>query len=304
MAVAVQTIADIEARMKRYRILHRTYYNFAAPVMLGPHVLRLRPREGHDLRIEFSKLDIQPSATLRWYRDAEDNVVAVARFAEAVRQLAISSEVVVQQYNVDPFNFLLADDAARLPVRYSAEEAGVLAPYMQAGDASRRSDVFGEWLRRGIPDRHGRGSDTFAVLQQLNQHVRDSLSYRVRNEAGVQSPDDTLEKGSGACRDFAALFAEAARQLGLAARFVSGYLRTEPSGTDMGATHAWAEIYLPGAGWKGFDPTLAQLCGQDHFAVAVAREPTAVPPISGSYAGPSGSQLEIGVWISALPPAP
>ncbi|WP_051362333.1 transglutaminase family protein [Solimonas soli] len=286
--------------MMRFHILHRTCYGFTAPVALGAHELRLRPREGQDLHIESFRLDIQPRASLRWHRDAEDNVVAVASFADTAQQLAISSEVVVQQHNVNPFDFLVAEHALQFPFRYTEEEAAVLRPYMRAFDAPPCTERFGAWLWRGAFE-HGGRRETFAVLQQLNQYVCDSLRYRVRHEAGVQSADTTLALGSGACRDFAALLAEAARQLGFAARFVSGYLRTEASGADPGATHAWTEIYLPGAGWKGFDPMQAQLCARDHFAVAAAREPASVPPVSGAYAGAAGSRLDVGIWITAWP---
>jgi transglutaminase-like putative cysteine protease len=122
----------------------------------------------------------------------------------------------------------------------------------------------------------------------------------VREEPGVQSATDTLTRASGSCRDFANLFMQAARHLGLAARFVSGYLHAEPSSANYGSTHAWAEVFLPGAGWKGFDPTIGKIVGTDHFAVAVARLPESVPPIAGSFIGPPGASLDVGVWVTAL----
>ena len=117
----------------------------------------------------------------------------------------------------------------------------------------------------------------------------------------MQSAADTLSRGSGSCRDFANLFIEAARHLGLSARFVSGYLHTPPSAIDFGATHAWAEVYLPGAGWKGFDPTVGAIAGTTHIAVAVARLPESVPPVAGSFVGPPGANLNVGVWVTELP---
>jgi len=138
------------------------------------------------------------------------------------------------------------------------------------------------------------------LLERLAIHIQQTLTYRVREEPGVQTPTDTLFRGTGSCRDFANLFMAAARYLGFAARFVSGYLHAEPSAFNYGATHAWAEVFLPGAGWKGFDPTLGIIVGTDHIAVAVARQPEAVPPVAGSFVGPPSSNLDVGVWVTEL----
>jgi len=137
-------------------------------------------------------------------------------------------------------------------------------------------------------------------LQRLCVHIHQTLSYQRREEAGVQSAADTLSHGSGSCRDFANLFMEAARCLGFASRFVSGYLYAPPSMINFGATHAWAEVYLPGAGWKGFDPTIGEIVGSNHIAVAVARLPESVPPVAGSFIGLPGASLDVGVWVSEL----
>lgn len=287
--------------MKRYTILHRTYYNFSAPVELGPHELRLRPREGHELRIESSTLDIEPTAVLSWRRDAEDNSVAIARFGGATRQLAIQSELVVQQYNLAPLDFELPGAAASWPFTYSPEDAAALGPYRDTASRVGGHDRVGSWLD-GVGDWGGERS-TIVLLQRLNQRIHESLSYRARTEPGVQEPEVTLAHGVGTCRDFAALFMEAARRLGFAARFVSGYLRADPSSVDFGATHAWAEVFLPGAGWKGFDPTTCQLAGTDHFPVAVGHRPGIVPPVSGSFSGSASAALEVGVWVTELPVA-
>jgi transglutaminase-like putative cysteine protease len=126
------------------------------------------------------------------------------------------------------------------------------------------------------------------------------MSYQVREEPGVQSPTKTLSRGCGSCRDFACLFMEASRRLGLASRFVSGYLHAQPSTVDFGATHAWAEVFLPGAGWKGFDPTIGEIVGTNHIAVAVAMLPESVPPVAGSFVGPPGASLNVGVWVTEL----
>jgi len=283
--------------MQRYKILHRTYYNFSATVWLEPHTLRLRPREGHELRIESLTLEMTPPATLRWHRDVEDNSVAIATFDSPANQLLINSEVVIQQYNQAPLDFLVADYAIDYPFAYTPNDSVLLLPYMNVA-ASTDQDTLAEWMAPlwQSTDR----IQTYALLQRLSVHIHQTLSYQLREESGVQTAVETLSRGTGSCRDFAFLFMEVARRWGLAARFVSGYLHTPPSTVNFGATHAWAEVYLPGAGWKGFDPTIGEIVGIHHIAVAVARLPESVPPIAGSFIGPPGARFDVGVWVTAL----
>jgi transglutaminase-like putative cysteine protease len=283
--------------MRRFKILHRTYYNFSGVVRLEPHVLRLRPREGHELRVESSSLAITPAATLRWHRDVEDNSVAIATFDTPAQQLVIESEVIIQQFNEAPLDFLVDVYATNYPFAYGAEDRVVLAPYLRTSRLQIH-DPLVRWVANLW--RAGEPIQTYALLQRLCVHINQSLSYQVREEPGVQTPADTLSRGTGSCRDFANLFMEAARHLGLAARFVSGYLHAEPSSANYGSTHAWAEVFLPGAGWKGFDPTIGKIVGTDHIAVAVARLPESVPPVAGSFIGPPGASLDVGVWVTAL----
>jgi transglutaminase-like putative cysteine protease len=283
--------------MQRYKILHRTYYTFSAAVRLEPHALRLRPREGHELRIESSTLQLTPPATLRWHRDAEDNSVAVATFEAPATQLVIASEVIVQQYNQAPLDFLVAAYATDYPFAYTPEDRAVLSPYLPL-PAPPASGRVAEWAAQVWQP--GERLQTYALLQRLSDHIHQRLAYQLREAPGVQSAAETLARGTGSCRDFAYLFMEAARGWGLAARFVSGYLYAPPSAIDFGATHAWAEVYLPGAGWKGFDPTMGEIVGAQHIAVAVARVPHSVPPIAGSFVGPPGARLNVGVWVTAL----
>jgi len=283
--------------MQRYKILHRTYYNFSGKVRLEPHTLRLRPREGHELRIESSDLKITPTASLRWYRDVEDNSVAIATFASDTEQLVIESEIIIQQYNEAPLDFLVADYAIDYPFNYQAEDMAVLSPYMFA-NVQTDKDPLTDWLANIWQP--GESIQTYALLQRLSIHIQQTLVYQLREEPGVQSVTETLSRGSGSCRDSAFLFMEAARRLGLAARFVSGYLHAEPSAFNYGSTHAWAEVFLPGAGWKGFDPTIGKVVGTEHTAVAVARLPESVPPVSGSFIGPPATSLDVGVWVTEL----
>lgn len=283
--------------MQRYKIVHRTHYSFCAPVELGPHSLLLRPREGHELRIESSNLNIAPTpASLSWYRDVQDNSVAIVTFQGSTDKLTIESEIVIQQYNESPLDFLVADYAVNYPFVYKPDDRAVLSPYMNSTEHAG-SDRLTEWL--GKIWQADEPIQTYALLQRINEHIPKTLTYRMREEPGVQGAVETLSLGTGSCRDFANLFMEAARLLGLPARFVSGYLHVEPAGLQGGSTHAWAEVYLPGAGWKGFDPTHGEVVGANYIAVAVANLPESVPPVAGSFVGPLGAgRLEVGVWVT------
>ncbi|HEY2419528.1 MAG TPA: transglutaminase family protein [Steroidobacteraceae bacterium] len=283
--------------MRRLGILHRTYYNYSSTVQLGPHRLLLRPREGHVVRLEFSRLETTPPSSIRWVRDAYDNSVAIATFTEPANQLQIVSELIVQHYDERPLDFLVADYAVDYPFAYEPATIAVLQPYLlppaPPDQSALHSWVAGFWEA-------GEPIQTYVLLQRLCSGIQRTLSYQVREQPGVQTAAETLARGIGSCRDFSTLFMEAARSLGLAARFVSGYLYAPPADGSSGASHAWAEVYLPGAGWKGFDPTTGQVVGSDHIAVAVARLPDEVSPVTGSYFGSARADLEVGVWLTSL----
>jgi transglutaminase-like putative cysteine protease len=255
--------------VQRYKIIHRTYYNYSVPVSLGSHNLLLRPREDYELRIESFALTITPDATLLWHRDVEGNSVAIATFSLPTSQLLIESEVIIQQYNESPLDFLVSDYALRYPFSYQDEENNLLSAYKTLPDQAT-IDVINIWIAEFWQLEES--IQTYTLLQRIAEHIHQTLTYRVREEPGVQSAVKTLTCGTGSCRDFAFLFMEAVRCLGLAVRFVSGYLYA-PLMAEIGSTHAWAEVYLPGAGWKGFDPTIGKIVGSDHIAVAVARLP-------------------------------
>lgn len=283
--------------MRRLNISHVTEYRFATPVTLLQHRLLLRPRENHNVRIESSILDIFPGHVLQWKRDVLDNSVALVSFTDVSDQLRIASNVVIQHYEDNPFDFLVDGYAVNHPFDYPVTEQIELAPFLQSVYPSDREAVL-RWLG-------GLGlqlsMETFTLLDRVNRRIADQFFYRMREEEGVQSPTQTLACNSGSCRDFATLFMEACRCLGLASRFVSGYLFTSEFVTSNASTHAWAEVYLPGAGWKGFDPTSGEVVSNRHIATAVARHPEAVPPVGGSFIGPSGSYpvLNVAVHVSA-----
>lgn len=289
--------------MKRYKIVHKTIYTFGVPVTLNPHSLMLRPSESHELRIESSILQIDPVATLRWMRDIEDNSIAIAEFSEQTDRLEIYSEVDIQQYNVAPLDFIVDAYAARFPFTYPEDSVNFLRPYLAVPSESA-GDRFSAWLKK--VDERVQKPETAEYLQRLTHLIHSEFEYRVREEEGVQTAEETLQLGTGSCRDFANLLILTARRCGIAARFVSGYLNTPSSAEIPGATHAWAELYIPGAGWKGFDPTSDCVVGSDHIRVAASHNPAAVPPIAGSYVGPPNAGLEVAVWVKSLdePAAP
>jgi transglutaminase-like putative cysteine protease len=272
--------------MRRLNISHVTEYRFFEPVSLLQHRLLLRPRENHNVHIESSTLEVFPAHTLQWKRDVLDNSVAVVTFLEPSDRLRIASGVVIQHYEENPFDFLVDDYAVIHPFDYAVEDRAELAPFQQAVYPLDR-DAVQRWLDGlSLP----RPIETFALLNRVNREIAAAFSYQIREEPGVQPPAQTLTHSSGSCRDFAALFIEACRQLGLASRFVSGYLHTSDIDPGNASTHAWAEVYLPGAGWKGFDPTSGEVTGNRHIATAVARHPEAVPPVAGSYVGSAGQR--------------
>jgi transglutaminase-like putative cysteine protease len=281
--------------MQRYKIVHQTYYNFSNVVRFAPHQMRLRPRENYQLHVESFSLKITPPASLLWHLDVEGNSVAIATFDLPATQLAIESEVIIQQFNETPLDFLVADYAVNYPFAYLPDDRTLLLPYMAFPDLQTNNRLL-DW----IADlwQPGQRLQTYTLLQRLGSHISQTFSYQIRDEPGVQNPMQTLTYRSGSCRDFAVLFMETARCLGLAARFVSGYLHSPPSATDYGATHAWVEVYLPGAGWRGFDPTSGEIVGSDHIAVAVARLPESIPPVAGSFFGTAVSSLDVGVWVT------
>lgn len=286
--------------MRRLKITHLTEYQFFNTVTLLPHRLLLRPREGPEVHIESSLLTISPAHKVKWHRDVLDNAAAVVDFLEPTQLLTITSEVVIQHYVENPFDFLFEDYAVNYPFDYVPMDKVDLVPFLQQVYPNDE-EAIGNWLKLlglGEP-----AMQTYALLDVINQAIASRFTYFAREEPGVQTPGQTLAWGQGSCRDFAALFVETCRYLGLASRFVSGYAHAPATEHWSTTTHAWAEVYLPGAGWKGFDPTNGEVAGSRHIAVAVARHPEAVPPVAGSFVGITGSspKLIVDVHVVALP---
>ena len=251
--------------MQRYKIIHRTYYNYSAIVKLGIHHLLLRPRESHELRIESFTLKSTPEAKIFWHRDVEDNSVAVATFETPTQQLLIESEVIIQHYNESPLNFIVSDYAINYPFKYLANDNFILSSYMVLPNEETRT-LLNNWIYNIY--KYNEKIQTYTLLQKLTTFIFKNFTYKVREEAGVQTAKQTLSYASGSCRDFAFLFMEAVKCLGLATRFVSGYLYAPLMSEQVGSTHAWAEVYIPGGGWIGFDPTTGNIAGTDLNAFA------------------------------------
>lgn len=281
--------------MQRYKIIHRTYYNYSSTVTLGEHHLLLRPRENHELRIESFTLNTNPKAKILWHRDIEDNSVAIASFSDTTQQLFIESEVIIQQYNESPLDFVVANYAIDYPFTYQKEDDFLLSPYMVLPNKETQL-LLNSWISNLWKE--NQKIQTYTLLQKLAHHIYTTFSYTIREEPGVQTAKETLTLGSGSCRDFALLFMEAVKCLGLASRFVSGYLYAPLMSSQVGSTHAWAEVYIPGGGWKGFDPTIGEIVGKDHIPVAVSRLAQSIPPIAGSFGGDTDSTLDVGVWVT------
>ncbi|MGC2121502.1 MAG: transglutaminase family protein [Xanthobacteraceae bacterium] len=276
-------------------IHHRTTYSFRQPVSLLPHRLMLRPRESRDVRLISSTLALTPSATVTWAQDVFGNAVAMATFAGMAESLLIDSVTEIQ-LNAAPWPvFDIAGSAIFYPFRYSDDEwtdLGALAA-QQYPDADGRLRNWTQGFVRSNP------TDTLSLLKDICAGVGERISYQSREIEGTQSPTQTLERGWGSCRDFAVLFVEAARSLGFGARIVSGYLydpgQNSVGSSGAGSTHAWAEVFVPGAGWITFDPTNRSVGSLNLVPVAVGRDIRQAMPVSGSFVGMTDSFQ--GMWV-------
>jgi transglutaminase-like putative cysteine protease len=286
--------------MPRLRIHHKTEYRYAHPVAFGEHRVMLRPRDGHDLRVRDSKLTIVPEPMrLRWIHDVFGNSVAIATFDERARKLTFVSEVTVDHEPEEEFALTPDDPAYFYPFLYDNEEFPDLRHYV----TPNYSDPDGElstWARNFLDEEAP--TPTFKILSGMTHGIRDSFAYRKRHEQGTQHPLDTLQTGSGTCRDYALLMIEALRRLGIAARFVSGYLFTGDDARHLGggSTHAWVQVYLPSAGWIEFDPTNGITGSRDLIRVAVARDPHQAIPLHGTYLGPAEAFIDMKVNINVV----
>lgn len=295
----------IAATMPLLTIHHKTLYRYTHPVAFGEHRVMLRPRDSHDLRVLSSRLEIVPEpASLRWIHDVFGNSVAIATFDRRADTLSFTSTATVEHNPAEAFA-LTADDAAYFyPFLYDDEELPDLTQFItpQYGDPNGELST---WARRFL-DADG-PTPTFNILSGMTHGIRESFTYRRRHEQGTQHPLDTLQTRSGSCRDYALFMIEALRRLGIAARFVSGYLfvhgEREQGYVGGGSTHAWVQVYLPSAGWIEFDPTNGIVGTRDLVRAAVARDPRQAIPLHGTYLGSAdafaGMEVSINVVLAS-----
>jgi transglutaminase-like putative cysteine protease len=283
-------------------VRHTTIYRYARPVKLGDHRLMLRPRDSHDLRLIKTNLTFSPPGSVRWMHDVFGNSVAIASFSEPAAELRIESNLLLETYAAERPPFPITADASRYPFVYSADDRIDLGRMLerQYRDPNGR---LGAWARGFV---RSNPTDTSALLADLNSGVKAQIFYQSRETEGTQTPVETLIRGWGSCRDLAVLFIEAARSLGFGARVVTGYLYRaagdagSPSAIGAGSTHAWADIYVPGAGWIAYDPTNGTIGGQDLIRVAVTRDIGQAVPVSGSFVGTPGSYLGMTVDVAVV----
>jgi transglutaminase-like putative cysteine protease len=273
-------------------IRHETRYQFRQPVTLMAHRLMMTPRSGHDLTLLTSSLCCTPTATFHWSQDVSGNVIATANFDRPTDNLQIVGQAEVEQC-APAWPVLLIEPAAHgYPFSYAAADLRDLGALSLADAIAPRVCQWADAFVAGVP------TDTLSLLKDLNAGVLGAVAYRVRDEEGTQSPEQTLEIASGSCRDIAALFIAAARHLGFGARAVSGYLfDPDPVSPDGGSTHAWAEIFLPGAGWIAFDPTHRRMGAANLIAVAVGKSNQRIMPVTGGYLGTPDDALSMDVVV-------
>jgi transglutaminase-like putative cysteine protease len=261
-------------------VRYETVYRYAAPVNFSRHEIRLFPRSDTFTRVLRLKFHTNPGANVRFGRDVFDNCVAACSFSEAASQLTFKLELDLELQEKNPFDFLLTDDAVCLPFSYRPELHRVLAPFKNVEDEPL--PAIPRW-ERPTPQKP---QPTVAALAAVNKRLHECLGYERREEGPARTPLETLRAGRGACRDVAVLLAAVLRQLGLAARLTSGYLREAEGARSRraeGSLHAWTEVYLPGAGWVGMDATNGIFANHNFIAAAVGIEPADVTPIDGSF---------------------
>lgn len=307
----------------RLLVEHQTVYRYAKPVRFSEHRVMFRPRAAHDIRVINASLDVSPVAHCRWIHDVFSNSVVLVDVLEAADELRFTARFEIEHFGVENLALPIDPAAKSYPFAYSDEDCLNLAPFLPA---QYPDDVplLRDWLAQFAPSR-GR-IHTRDVLQNLTEAIRSDFHYAARDAMGTQRPGQTLSQKTGTCRDFALFMMECARALGLAARFVSGYLydkaldtpagptavgsslqqsasqvESYDAGTAIlgsGATHAWLHVYLPGAGWVPYDPTNVLFGGTDLIRVAYTRTPEQAAPISGAWLGDSTDFLGMSVQVS------
>ena len=301
--------------MIRYDITHTTAYRYKTPVTFGEHRVMFRPRDSHDLRVLATDLTVSPMAHVRLIQDPHSNSVALVQPLVPATELRIVCTFTIEHAHSGNLELPLSPGAELFPFAYSLEDRFDLEQYLRPHHEDPEGLLTActrQFIRTDGPTR------TRDLLVQMNQHIRDNFRYETRDEEGTQTPLRTLALASGTCRDFALLMMEAARRIGIATRFVSGYLydpaldneagaeARDESTVGAGSTHAWLQAYLPGAGWLPFDPTNNLIGGNQLIRVGVARDPSQAAPVSGSWYGEADAYLgmQATVVVKRVPELP
>lgn len=278
----------------KYRLRHETVYKFDRPVFLEPHVIRLRPRSDSAQKLLSFDIKIEPKPVgSTEYNDLEGNSITHCWFDELTGALRITTAFEIETLRDNPFDYLLDDDATRLPIMYGDAMEPLVAAYRSSAGLHQTVAEFS-----GVVARQAKG-ETLPFLAELNRRIYQTCACVIREEGDPLPAEFTLAEKSGSCRDLAVLFIAACRAQGIAARFVSGYQEGDPD-QEKRYLHAWAEVYLPGAGWRGYDPTHGLPVGDRHIALAASVTPALSAPVSGSYRGTgiaAGMQAEIDLRI-------
>jgi transglutaminase-like putative cysteine protease len=293
-----------------YDIVHRTEYRFHKPVGFGPHRLLFRPRDGHDMRVLATDLLCEPAPTrVDLLHDVYANSVAHVHPGGPAERLVITAKFTVDHLGSGPFGMPAAAESVWMPPAYPTAERLALSPFLLPSyeDAGH---VLRSWAQPFLTPAAASGAGPRGTISAMTQAIRDGFEYKLREEEGVQSPQQTLALKSGSCRDFATLMIDALRHLGIAARFVSGYLYVPAAdgaagaaNVGGGATHAWVQCYLPDCGWFAADPTNNLIGGHDLIRVAVGRDAAEVVPLAGAWFGEKADYagLTVDVSVTARP---
>jgi transglutaminase-like putative cysteine protease len=284
--------------MTVFNVHHTTTYRYKKPVRPGRHQMLFRPRDSFDQRLLDFRVTVTPDpAEVRWIHDVFGNCVTLVDFAKHTQLLEFDSVIRLEHSPENAPDFRIEDYARSHPFAYAEDELPDLAAYMQRHHPGHGVE---DWLAKFVTA--GVSRPTGQLLMTLNEAIAESFSYERRSSRGTQTPGETLESQQGTCRDFALLMMEAARSLGFASRFVTGYVyvpaRDGPQRLGGGSTHAWCQIYLPGSGWVEFDPTNGIVGNRDLIRVGVARTPQQAIPLSGSYWGDAEDELGMEVTVN------
>ncbi len=271
----------------RIAVTHSTTYHYDQPVFQEPHTFRLRPRQDPSQRLLRYSLEISPApAGKTECLDQDGNVVLEAWFDTALEEMAVQSSFEIETFRNNPFDYVLAKpELNSLPLVYEQPLRAALAPYLGSGN---ESETVRE-LARSVAEKTQR--NTLAFLSELNNNLFLGFQHIVRDHGQPLDPEVTIAQQAATCRDLAVLFCSACRTLGIPARFVSGYER-EAAFQDQANMHAWAEVYLAGGGWRGYDPTAGLAVSTSHVTVAAAADPRLAAPISGTYRGAAKATMQ------------